>query len=208
MLAISPAGKRIALGTKDGSIKLLSTASGKEIKSFEKGKGPVDCLDFSPDGRYLASASGIQARVWEISSAKVIRQFPDPAKYGTGLAAGRISLLTFLHDGKTLITGLKIEWGHVCDTLLTWDVQNGNVLHKSNDIRYQLAFSPDGRFVAGGGRIVDFEECQKTRQEGGIFLRDFPGTVAALAFSPDSQVLRHGRLLRRAEDSGVPRTAN
>ncbi len=69
--ALSPDGRRIALGTRDGSVKLLSARDGAELLVLPVGNaGPVLGLAFSPTGDRLASTGGDGVtRIWDARSA-------------------------------------------------------------------------------------------------------------------------------------------
>ncbi len=66
-IALSPDGKMLATGHRDGSIQLWETASGKLLRAFQSAAGATLCLSFSFDGRRLASGhSNTTVLVWDI----------------------------------------------------------------------------------------------------------------------------------------------
>lgn len=54
-MALSPDGHWVALGCKDGVVRLLAAATGAEVLALKGHKGPVTAVAFSRDGRLLAS---------------------------------------------------------------------------------------------------------------------------------------------------------
>ena len=72
----------------EATIRLLDAATGKEIRRFEghaRGNGTrsVTRIDFSPDGKMLASvATDGTLRLWDVATGKEIRKLApfDPVK--------------------------------------------------------------------------------------------------------------------------------
>jgi WD40 repeat protein len=62
-VAVSPAGEAIATGDSAGSIR-VGSVNGGEPHLLVGARGAVASLAFSPDGRWLASASGNDIRLW------------------------------------------------------------------------------------------------------------------------------------------------
>ena len=60
-----------ALGSKQGSIRLWDLNAKKEKASFQGHQGGITALSFSPDGRWLASASvDHEVKLWDVASGK------------------------------------------------------------------------------------------------------------------------------------------
>jgi WD40 repeat protein len=63
--ALSPNGKRIVSGGYDNLIRVLDTATGKELRPYEGHTGYVFGVAFFPDGKRIASASADgTVRIW------------------------------------------------------------------------------------------------------------------------------------------------
>lgn len=150
-IAFSPNGKKVAVGTSSsvgekGTISLCDVASGEKLVTFSS-TGPMNNLAFSPDGKLLASASWAWGNdVVHLWDAEVGRELRPLA------GAPRLQTLAFSSDGKWLagsgndtdhkvyiwetFTGLKVRTFH------------GHVASGS----WCVAFAPDGRSLASGGK--------------------------------------------------------
>jgi WD40 repeat protein len=88
----SPDGQTLATGggepTRSGEIKLWNTADGKLLREFENvHSDAVLSLDFSPDSKYLASASADRfVRVIDLATGKVAKAFEGHTSYVLGVA--------------------------------------------------------------------------------------------------------------------------
>ena len=132
----------------DEIIKIWDVPSGNLISSLIGHEGLINSMDFSPDGRYLASAGGIPidglnwdfyVRIWEIKSGKKVTEF--------GGLKSHVYLVKFSPDGKYLASGSE-------DGIRIWDLLNEqevDTLRADQGSVTTLSFSPNGRYLASGG---------------------------------------------------------
>jgi len=79
-VAVSPDGKRAALGSADGNILLVDAATGKTGHKLTGHSGPVTGLAFSADGKQLVSSSADKTlRIWDVLNGKEVRAITSPA---------------------------------------------------------------------------------------------------------------------------------
>ena len=138
---------KFAVGDENGKIELWDTMTGAKLSTLGGHREPpvdrnnhVLVLEFSPDGRLLASGSKDKTvRLWDTTT-------------GTELAVlrkhtGWINALAFSPDGRTLATGSTDK------TARLWNTAKGELLATLtgplNGI-VALSFSPDGTMLASG----------------------------------------------------------
>ncbi|MCX9080163.1 MAG: WD40 repeat domain-containing protein, partial [Candidatus Methanoperedens sp.] len=133
----------------DRTIRVWNLELGLELAHFEPESGFVRAIDFSPDGRYIASgtwnsADGGVVQLWSIGSKRLERRF-------FGAHRDVITQVRFNHDGTRL---LSASWDRA---LVVWDVQTGveQMRLASHDDRIlSVAFGPTEDYVlVGTGNI-------------------------------------------------------
>jgi WD40 repeat protein len=185
-IALTPEGKRLVLPHADGSLHLMSVASGKEVLDFEapparprSPQGSFRRVAISPDGRYLACGGLFHpAALCDLKTGKRVGPPLLPLHAITGLA--------FAPDSRTLALSTY-------EDIRFFDVPSGKEKRKlatASGSNNALTFSPDGRMLAslGSGYVLDLWDVAAGRR-----LQPPPtGHVAparSLAFFPDGKRL-------------------
>jgi WD40 repeat protein len=146
------------------------------------GSQPVWEVAFSPDGRTLATAVGIDGRtdLWNVTTGQRTATLRDPYSGGRGAS------VAFSPDGTLAV----IDGGDGADL---WNVTTHRMiaaLTKADDSADAMAFSPDGRMLAVDGLAGDVALWDVTN---GHLIADLdnPSGYAriSLAFAPDGQML-------------------
>ncbi len=133
-IAISPGGERVATSANSGSLKIWDAKTGEELLNLVGHTGIVEGVDFSPDGKYLASAghdctedicarpprlleelaTSIDltegtVRIWDASSGEELLVYASPS--------GPLFDVAFTPDGKKVIaSGMGFVCGYIFDT--------------------------------------------------------------------------------------------
>lgn len=157
-------------------------AARDDIATLTGHSGWVLAIQFSPDGRILASAGDDNTiRLWDVAARRQI---------GRAFTAGTGPVLTLAvsPDGKTLATG------GTDNAVRLWDVASHRqvaALKAHAEVVGSVAFSPNGRMLANsnGDGSVRLWNLATRRQVA--TLRGHPGHSGSVevAFSPDSRIL-------------------
>ncbi|MDQ3816495.1 MAG: hypothetical protein M3362_02240 [Acidobacteriota bacterium] len=196
VLGVSRDGDLVASGPpaggKGGLLSIWNVKTGRLLKSLNGLTGGINFIRFSPDGSSLAAGGGDEKGIliWEVNSGRFVRRL---------LSGHHEVSAEFSPDGKTLasVSGFYGDADEEDEemTVRVWRVATGSLLytHKlsvSSLVPY-VAFSPDGRFLAGSSMHIDVWSA-----DSGAKLHTFEVDTTGAAdlatsffFSPDSKFL-------------------
>jgi WD40 repeat protein/serine/threonine protein kinase len=137
-VAYSHDGTRIAIGSRNGAVKISEASSGRLIQSLNENTGRTSAVAFSPDDRCLAAAGADGSiRLWDTTNWTAL----DTIHAHSGAAIG----LAYSADGK------RIASGGADQTIKIWDSTSHRELLSLRGHRGEInavAFSPDGKRLA------------------------------------------------------------
>ncbi len=209
-----------------GSLRILDVASGRQLQALPIVPSGLmnmmmtnsalssSTLAFSPDGRIVASATGINSAITlrDVSTGQELRSLKTELSM-------MVYCLAWSADGRRLASahsgfkqgfnpangGDKFSFDDMTFSIKIWDTQTGqelNSLAGHNNIVNGLAFSRDGRMLASGGfdstiKLWDVSSGRELRT-----LTGHTGSIVALDFSSD------GRFVASGSDDGSARLWN
>jgi WD40 repeat protein len=178
---LSPDGRAVAVGQKDGVIAVADVVTGRTLHTWQGHTMLIWQLAFSADGQMLAAVSQDRtASLWSLARGQnlaILRNHKDS-----------VTCVAFSPSAETLATGSADA------TIKLWHVPTQSELatllgHKEGLSR--VAFSPDGRTLASSSSddgTVRFWHVATRREIGAFPIK----RVVHLAFSPDNQSLMLG----------------
>ncbi|MFD0250032.1 trypsin-like peptidase domain-containing protein [Streptomyces sp. NPDC127113] len=162
--------------TPESRAQLLSMVSSSLRVTLTGHKKGVNSVDFSPDGKTLATGGGDTARLWDMTGRR------KPTSLGG--RSGQVATAHFSPDGKSLLTGPEIR---------LWDVHTRKQTGALANAVSPAAFSPDGDLIATSGRRgkVLLWDAHTRQKVGELQVADRDGTAqpSRIEFSPDGKTL-------------------
>jgi WD40 repeat protein len=184
-VTFSPDGKRLAL-TDGPAVRVCDATTGEEVLTLRGHTDRVSSVDYSPDGKRLASASRDgTVKVWDAATGREVLTVGGPIRDVLGVA--------FSPDGKRLASGGDDG------AVLVWDAATGQgllTLGGHSQAVDSVAFSPDGKRLASADRdrTVKLWDAGTGREILTLWGRDWnrfylPAGIRSVDFSPDGKRL-------------------
>ncbi len=204
-VTFSPDESLLVTASYDDQLRIFDVQTWEQRRVIAAGHGMPDCLQFSPlrDSRLLASAGNTSLKLWDFTTGKMLFDLKGHNSL--------IFAVAFSPDGKMLASTAQrtSNDSNVTAEIKLWDVATGRELATFGPTDggglNSIAFSPDGRLLAGGGRRAGNDEVPIGKvllwnvadgKEVAVFETP-PGEIQKVAFSPD------GRSLAAASDQLV-----
>ena len=187
--AFTPAGDRLAVGSREGTIYLYDFKRNEKLKPLTGHTDFVWSVSFSPDGKRLVSSSSDEtSKLWDTASGEQIATFPldDPRT---------LMGITFSPCGSVMASGMFGELRLWCAETLKTLLE---IRQPQTQKPYALAFSPCGKYLASGTwwqRGMEKMAIRLWDIATGENIHTFWGhttDVQSLAFSPDNTLLASG----------------
>jgi WD40 repeat protein len=185
VLAFAPAGERLLVGRRDGSVELWAVAEGTQEEGMRLFEGPWAAAAFAPDGGSILLAPQNQARRagspgrllrWQLGQRMPVERLP--------WRAGVLSL-AFAPGGES------VAFGNDRRLVELWRCRPWErlaVFPFAHQVRC-LAFSPAGDRIlaAAAGKVVEVWDLREPTQRRAC--KGHRGEVSGVAFTPDGRTL-------------------
>ena len=148
-LAITLDSRKMAIGTVGGTIDIFDLATGSLDRVID-GHDLIKCLAFSPDGRFIVSGVSVAQANRTHNDLVAVWRVEDGARIVSyGVTTSAIYDVAWSSDGR------HIAWSAMGGSVYLWDRSApqgpAEIAHLERS-SWALAFSPDGRYLAIGGR--------------------------------------------------------
>ena len=172
-------------------------------------KGRIESAAFSPEGRYLATATGGShlLYLWDTSTGTLVQKLEEPGPYGLGV--GTIQAVEFAKDAPLMAVGASR-----CLTVWRTGVWKP-LVHLRMERTYELAFGPGPAPILAASATGVVGVWNEAGRPNESMLRDpdrtfqVRGSVASLSFAPNGRLLAtcttHAVELREAMDGWLNR---
>lgn len=178
-IAITPDGRRAALGMDDGSVRVWDLATATEEYCLMGHEQTVNAVAVTSDGVKAVTASDDKTlRVWDLESGTLLHKLQGHSRY--------VNAVTVFPGDQTVLSGAGD-----C-TLRLWDLKTGQLLRVFTAHTGSVpcvAITPDGRRAISGSSDNTLRLWDLTREVSAPVCGDRVRIPRSLAFDGDGQQL-------------------
>ncbi len=184
--ALSPDFRRIAIGLKNGNVKVCDLETGREL--FVTGRVPsvsttwdwANSVAYSPDGRRIAcGGNAAELCVWDAESGALVQAIEEAHQPGwTGV------VVAFSPDGRRIASGATDNIIKIRET------ESGREMlafRGHRDAVHSVAFSPDGRRLVSGSRDLTAKVWDLDPNREVLTLPGHTNGLSTVSFSADGK---------------------
>ncbi|GET87578.1 hypothetical protein, conserved [Leishmania tarentolae] len=176
-IALSPSETDFAsCSNEDASITLHNFGVGSEVGIFTGHHDTIISATFSPDGKYLATASKDETMIlWDVTTTKILLTFAHPKV---------VICCCFGPDSKHLVSGCQ---DRVCRL---WDTKRGRewMTYKEHEgIIIATAFSPDGKYICSASADKSLRVWSATTAKTRFHLLGHIGIILSCSYTTDGR---------------------
>ncbi len=161
-----PRGTYFVTGSEDKTIKIWNPETFNVLVNFDANDDAVYSLAYSVDENVIVSGSSDNAvRTWRVMPTEGGEEIPvgqNPSEMTGALVREYNGHQGAVYSVDAALVSLRqdnqaamIASGSADTSVIIWNIRSGNrfrTFDESTDAVYAVKFSPDGRFVAAGGR--------------------------------------------------------
>ena len=178
----APGGQALVSGDDRGTIKVWNPADGRLLRELKTAAHSLSCLEFSPDGRWLAAGVDQRVELREAQTWEVFQTFSFDAE---------IASVAFSADSRVLVMASNEEIVHR-DLVASRELQRYPAAVTGRYTTGRIALSPDGQQLAA---TLSNHRIGRRSIRDGAWLRQLSGhsrSTTDLAWSPDGRCLASG----------------